>query len=120
MTETPTDVLAGGCQEIDKAAQKFESLVAFVSDKQVSIEGVIPVTHAQHESGAVRLTTTTWVARGWSGRRGRACGWLLRYAGAGRLSGRVAGGVIGESVDHRVEQDGHGQDRREAGAGSGA
>ena len=47
MAETPTDVLVAGYREIDEATKDFESLVALVGDKRVSIEGVILVTHAR-------------------------------------------------------------------------
>ena len=70
MAETPTDVLVAGYQEIEEATKDFESLVALVRDRQVSIEGVILVTHAEDGSVAVRRRATTWVARGWGGAAG--------------------------------------------------
>ena len=54
MAETPTDVLVAGYQDIDEATEDFESLVALVRDKQVSVEGVILVTHARDGSVAVQ------------------------------------------------------------------
>ena len=56
MAETPTDVLVAGYADIDEATEDFESLVALVREKRVSIEGVILVTHAQDGSVAVRQT----------------------------------------------------------------
>ena len=56
MAETPTDVLVAGYQDIDEATADFESLVALVKAKQVTIDGVILVTHAEDGSVAVRQT----------------------------------------------------------------
>ena len=70
MTETPTDVLVAGYQEIGEATRDFESLVALVRDKQVSIEGVILVTHAQDGSVAVRQTGDNLGRKGWAGAAG--------------------------------------------------
>ncbi len=41
MAETPTDVLVAGYGEIEEATKDFESLVALVGEKRVSMEGVI-------------------------------------------------------------------------------
>ena len=67
MAETPTDVLVAGYQDIDEATKDFESLVALVKEKQVSIEGVILVTHAQDGSVACGRRATTSAARGRDG-----------------------------------------------------
>ena len=56
MAETPTDVLVAGYPDIDGATKDFESLGALVRDTQVSIDGVILVTHAPDGSVAVRQT----------------------------------------------------------------
>ena len=42
MAETPSDVLVAGYQEIDEATEDFESLVALVRDKRVSITANMP------------------------------------------------------------------------------
>ena len=109
MAETPTDVLVAGYQEIDEATKDFESLVALVRDKQVSIEGVILVTHAQDGSVAVRQTGDNLGRKGlgWGGGVGLAVGLFAPPLLASVAVGAVAGGVIGKFVDHRVEQDIH-------------
>ena len=109
MAETPTDVLVAGYQEIDEATKDFESLVALVRDKQVSIDGVILVTHAQDGSVAVRQTGDNLGRKGlgWGGGVGLAVGLFAPPLLASVAVGAVAGGVIGKFVDHRVEQDIH-------------
>jgi hypothetical protein len=84
MAETPTDVLVAGYPDIDGATKDFESLGALAGDTQVSIDGVILVTHAPDGSVAVRQTCGN-LGRGGVGvgRRGRARGWPLRAAAAG-------------------------------------
>ena len=76
MTETPTDVLVAGYQDIDEATKDFESLVALVRDKQVSIEGVILVTHAEDGSVAVRQTGDNLGRKGSGGAAGSASRWV--------------------------------------------
>ena len=109
MAETPTDVLVAGYQDIDEATKDFESLVALVRDKQVSIEGVILVTHAQDGSVSVRQTGDNLGRKGlgWGGGVGLAVGLFAPPLLASVAVGAVAGGVIGKFVDHRVEQDIH-------------
>ena len=109
MAETPTDVLVAGYQDIDEATRDFESLVALVREKQVSIEGVILVTHAQDGSVAVRQTGDDLGRKGlgWGGGVGLAVGLFAPPLLASVAVGAVAGGVIGKFVDHRVEQDIH-------------
>ena len=109
MAETPTDVLVAGYQEIDEATKDFESLVALVTDGQVSIEGVILVTHAQDGSVSVRQTGDHRGRKGlgWGGGVGLAVGLFAPPLLASAAVGAVAGGVIGKFVDHRVEHDIH-------------
>ena len=109
MAETPTDVLVAGYQEIDEATKDFESLVALVRDKRLSIEGVILVTHARDGSVAVRQTGDNLGRKGlgWGGGVGLAVGLFAPPLLASVAVGAVAGGVIGKFVDHRVEQDIH-------------
>ena len=109
MAETPTDVLVAGYRDIDAATKDFESLVALVGDKRVSIEGVILVTHAQDGSVAVRQTGDNLGRKGlgWGGGVGLAVGLFAPPLLASVAVGAVAGGVIGKFVDHRVEQDIH-------------
>ena len=56
MTETPTGVLVAGHPDIDGVTKDFGSLGELVKDTQVSIDGVILVTHATGGSVAVRQT----------------------------------------------------------------
>ena len=109
MAETPTDVLVAGYQDIDEATRDFGSLVALVREKQVSIEGVILVTHAHDGSVAVRQTGDDLGRKGlgWGGGVGLAVGLFAPPLLASVAVGAVAGGVIGKFVDHRVEQDIH-------------
>ena len=109
MAETATDVLVAGYPDIEEATKDFESLVALVSDKQVSIEGVILVTHAQDGSVSVRQTGDNLGRKGlgWGGGVGLAVGLFAPPLLASVAVGAVAGGVIGKFVDHRVEQDIH-------------
>ena len=121
MAETPTDVLVAGYQDIDEATKDFESLVALVKEKQVSIEGVILVTHAEDGSVAVRQTGDNRGRKGtgWGGGVGLAVGLFAPPLLASVAVGAVAGGVVGKFVDHRVENEHPRQDRREPAAGVG-
>ena len=122
MAETsPTDVLVAGYQDIDEATKDFEALVALVKEKQVSIEGVILVTHAQDGSVSVRQTGDNLGRKGtgWGGGVGLAVGLFAPPLLASVAVGAVAGGVIeqvrrppGRAGDPR-------QDRREPAAGVG-
>ena len=109
MAETPTDVLVAGYQDIDEATKDFESLVALVKEKKVSIEGVILVTHAQDGSVGVRQTGDNRGRKGmgWGGGVGLAVGLFAPPLLASAAVGAVAGGVVGKFVDHRVENEIH-------------
>ena len=109
MTDTPTDLLVAGYQDIDEATKDFEALIALVKEKQVSIEGVILVTHALDGSVAVRQTGDNLGRKGmgWGGGVGLAVGLFAPPVLASVAVGAVAGGVIGKFVDHRVENDIH-------------
>ena len=111
MADTPTDVLVAGYQDIDDATNDFEALVALVKEKQVSIEGVILVTHAQDGSVAVRQTGDNLGRKGmgWGGGVGLAVGLFAPPLLASVAVGAAAGGVIGKFVDHRVENEIHDQ-----------
>ena len=76
MAETPTDVLVAGYQHIDDATKDFESLVALVKAKQVSIDGVILVTHAEDGGVAVRQTGDNLGRKGPAGAAGSASRWV--------------------------------------------
>ena len=119
MAETPpTDVLVAGYQDIDHATKDFEALVALVKAKDVSIDGVILVTHAQDGSVSVRQTGDNLGRKGagWGGGVGVAVGLFAPPLLASVAVGAVAGGVVGKFVDHRVEQRDSRQDRREPAA----
>ena len=109
MAETPTDVLVAGYQHIDEATNDFEALVALVKAREVSIEGVILVTHAEDGSVAVRQTGDNLGRKGmgWGGGVGLAVGLFAPPLLASVAVGAVAGGLIGRFVDHRVETEIH-------------
>ena len=109
MAETPTDVLVAGYQDIDEATKDFESLLALVKEKQVSIEGVILVTHEQDGSVGVRQTGDNLGRKGtgWGGGVGLAVGLFAPPLLASVAVGAVAGRVIGKFADHRVEDEIH-------------
>lgn len=109
MAETPTGVLVAGYPDIDGATKDFESLGAFVTDTQVSIDGVILVTHAPDGGVAVRQMCGNLGREGlgWGGGVGLAIGLFAPPLLASVAVGDVAGGVIGKCADRRVEQDIH-------------
>jgi arylsulfatase len=109
MSETPTDVLVAGYQDIDSATSDFESLVAQVKDKQAEIEGVILVTHDKDGNVSVRQTGDHLGRKGagWGGGVGLAVGLFAPPLLASVVVGAVAGGVVGKFVDHRVESEIH-------------
>jgi hypothetical protein len=108
MAETPTDVLVAGYPDIDGASKDFESLGVLVRDTQVSIDGVIPVTHATDGSVAVRQTCGSLGREGLGvGRRGRARGWPLRAAAAGVGRRRGCRGRGHRQVRRRPRRAGH-------------
>ena len=101
MAETPTDVLVAGYQDIDEATKDFEALVALVKAKEVSIDGVILVTHAQDGSVSVRQTGDHLgrTGAGWGGGVGVAVCLFAPPLLASVAVGAVAGGVVGRFVD---------------------
>ena len=112
MAETPpTDVLVAGYQDIEEATNDFEALVALVKAKDVSIDGVILVTHAQDGAVSVRQTGDNLGRKGagWGGGVGVAVGLFAPPLLASVAVGAVAGGVVGKFVDHRVENEIHDQ-----------
>ena len=78
-------------------------------DTQVSIDGVILVTHAPDGSVAVRQTCGNLGREGLGlgGGVGLAVGLFAPPLLASVAVGAVAGGVIGEFAGHRVGQDIH-------------
>ena len=103
MAETSADVLVAGYPDIGGAAKDVESLGALVRDTQVSIGGVILLTHAPDGIVAVRQPRSRGVGAG--GRAGLAVGLFAPPPRASVAVGAVAGGVIREFVGYRVEQD---------------
>ena len=109
MAETPADVLVAGYPDIGGATKDFESLGALVRDTQVSIDGVIVVTHAPDGSaGAATCGDLGREGLGWGGGAGLAVGLFAPPLLASAAVGAVAGGVIGEFAGHRLAQDIHG------------
>ena len=109
MADTPTDLLVAGYQDIDGARKDFEALVGLVKGKQVSIDGVILVTHAQDGAVSVRQTGDDRgrTGVGWGGGVGLAVGLFAPPLLASVAVGAAAGGVISKFVDHRIEQEIH-------------
>ena len=109
MSDTPTDVLVAGYQDIATASGDFEALVALVKDKKVEIEGVILVTHDRDGNVSVRQTGDHLGRKGagWGGGVGVAVGLFAPPLLASVAVGAVAGGVIGKFVDHRLEREMH-------------
>ena len=107
MPETPTDVLVAGYRDIDEATKDFEALVALVKAKQVSIEGVILVTHTHDGRVSVRQTGDDLGRKGagWGGGVGLAVGLFAPPLLASVAVGAAAGGVIGRFTRHRVETE---------------
>jgi arylsulfatase A-like enzyme/uncharacterized membrane protein len=105
MADTPTNVLVGAYRDIDHATTDFERLVGLVEAKEVSIEGVILVTHA--EDGSVNVEQTgDHLGRkgmGWGAGVGLLVGLAAPPLLAATAAGAVGGGLIGRFVDHRVE-----------------
>ena len=121
MADTPTDVLVAGYQDIDEATKDFEALVALVKAKQVSIDGVILVTHAQDGSVARAADGRQPRPQGDGlGRRGRARGRPVRAAAA-RVGRRRGGRGRGDRQVRRPpgRAGDPRQDRREPAAGIG-
>jgi arylsulfatase len=107
MAETPTDVLVAGYPDIDGTAKDFGSLGALVRDTQVSIDGVILVTHAPDGGAAVRQTGGNLCREGAGGGAGLAVGLFAPPLLASAAVGAVAGGVIVEFAGHRAGQGIH-------------
>jgi arylsulfatase A-like enzyme/uncharacterized membrane protein len=109
MTDTPTDVLVAGYQDLDTATGDFDALVELVKGKKLAIEGAILVTHAADGSVSVQQTGDHLGRKGmgWGGGVGLAVGLFAPPLLASVAVGAVAGGVIGRFVDHRVENEIH-------------
>ncbi len=110
MAETPTDVLVAGYQDIDEATKDFEALIALVKEKEVSIEGVILVTHAEDGSVSVQRTGDNLGRKGmgWGGGVGLAVGLfappLLASVAVGAVAGRVLGRFAGNKVNKELHE----------------
>src|SRR5512139_1712496 len=113
MAQTPTDVLVAGYQDIAVAREDFEALVAEVRQKNVAIEGVILVTHADDGTVSVELTGDRLGRTGarWGGGVGLAVGLFAPLlmastvatgAVVGWLAGRFAGNRLQQQVQERV------------------
>lgn len=109
MTDTPTDVLVAGYQDIAAASADFDRLVAVVKAGGVEIEGVILVTHDRDGNVSVRQTGDHLGRKGagWGGGVGVAVGLFAPPLLASAAVGAVAGGVVGKFVDHRVRCEIH-------------
>jgi arylsulfatase len=105
MTATSTDVLVAGYQDIDAATTDFDSLIGLVKDKQVAIDGVILVTHAEDGDVTVQQTGDDLGRKGlgWGGGVGVAVGLLAPPLLASAVVGAAAGGVVGKFAENRIE-----------------
>ena len=108
MAEYCDIVLAGGGARWSRDGL---SLGALVRDTQVSIDGVILMTHGPDGSAAVRQTCRNLGREGlgWGGGAGVAVGLFVPLLLASVAVGAVAGGVTGEFAGHRAGQDIHGR-----------
>jgi len=104
-----TDVLVAGYRDIDSATEDFERLVALVETKEVAIQGVILVTHAEDGSVSVQQTGDHRGRKGmgWGGGVGVAVGLFAPPLLASAAVGAAAGGLVGKFVDHRLENEIH-------------
>ena len=109
MADTPTDVFVGGYRDLDTATSDFEGLVGLVKSKQVKIEGVILVTHAEDGSVNVEQTGDHLGRKGmaWGGGVGLAVGLAAPPLLAATAAGAAAGGLVGKFVDKRMETEIH-------------
>jgi arylsulfatase A-like enzyme/uncharacterized membrane protein len=109
MAETTTDILVAGYQDIDTATEDFERLVAQVKDKQVKVEGVILVTHAEDGTVSVQQTADHRGRKGveWGGGVGLLVGLAAPPLLAATAAGAAAGGLVGKFVDKRLETQMH-------------
>jgi arylsulfatase A-like enzyme/uncharacterized membrane protein len=109
MSDASTDVLVAGYRDIDEATRDFDALVARVKEKEVAIDGVILVTHAEDGTVAVRQTGDDRGRKGagWGGGVGLAVGLFAPPLLAAAAVGAAAGGLVGKFVDHRLEHELH-------------
>ena len=99
MAQALTDVLVAPYQDIDLASKDFETLLARVKSKRVSLEGVILVTHAKDGTVSVRQTGDDLGRKGagWGGGVGLAVG-LVRATAVGVRGRRGSRGRSGREV----------------------
>ena len=109
MDESVTDVLVAGYKDIDEATNDFETLVALVKRRNVTIEGVILVTHADDGSVAVRRTGDNLGRKGmgWGGGVGLAVGFFAPPLLASVAVGAAAGGVMARFAGNKVNTELH-------------
>ncbi len=105
MSDVHTAVLVAGYQDVEGATREFDALVALVRDKELSIEGVILVTHADDGSVNVQQTGDNLGRKGagWGGGVGVAVGLFAPPLLAATAAGAAAGGLVGKFADHRLE-----------------
>jgi arylsulfatase A-like enzyme/uncharacterized membrane protein len=109
MSPAQTDVLVAGYQDVDVASTDFDALVARVVAKDITIEGVILVTHS--DDGAVSVQQTgDHLGRkglGWGGGVGVAVGLFAPPLLASVAVGAAAGAITGKFVEHRMAAEIH-------------
>src|SRR5512143_355967 len=107
MAERQTDVLVAAYQDITTATRDFESLVALVKQKELVIEGVILVSHAEDGSVSVELTGDHLGRTGarWGGGVGLAVGLFAPLLLASTVAtGAVVGWLAGRFGASRLQQ----------------
>jgi arylsulfatase A-like enzyme/uncharacterized membrane protein len=109
MSDTVSDVLVAGYQDVDRASADFDAFVAKVAAKDIAVDGVILVTHADDGSVSVQQTGDHRGRKGleWGGGVGLVAGLFAPPLLASVAVGAAAGGVIGKFVDHRLANDIH-------------
>lgn len=111
MAGRQTDVLVAAYQDITTATRDFESLVALVKQKELVIEGVILVSHAEDGSVSVELTGDHLGRTGarWGGGVGLAIGLfapllLASTVTTGAVVGWLAGKFSGTGLQQQVQE----------------
>jgi uncharacterized membrane protein len=105
MADPTTDILVAGYRDLDSAIGDFEALVARIAEKQVRVESTILIT--QDADGQVTVQRTgDHLGRkglGWGGGVGFLVGLAAPPLLASVVVGAVAGKVVGDFADHKLE-----------------
>jgi arylsulfatase A-like enzyme/uncharacterized membrane protein len=104
-----TDVLVAGYRDITTAERDFGAFVARVAAREIPIEGVILVSHAEDGEISVRRTGDHLgrTGTGWGGGVGLLVGLVAPPLLASVAVGAAAGAVIGRFAGHRMDTEIH-------------